>query len=394
MHRINFLTFRKLAYPFIAVVFNLSRLIPFRNKKIWIYGESSGNYYVDNTKYLFEFACTQKDEIKHVWITNNKSILKKIKSNNHEAYLQNSAKALWLQLRCGVAIYNKGLDDISKIPVFGGATIVSTWHGAGFKHIYNATYTGLQLKLKKICDFLFCWTKMDLLLATSEYQCKQFLERFSIKRNQMAITGQPRNDYFQIPNTRFEILQKLNISQDKKIILYMPTYRSKFQGEGIENNIINEIINHRLFREYIDHNNCIFAIKLHPMTKSVCIPENGNFRLLEHGGDIDTQQLLSIADILITDYSSCFVDYALLHRPIVFYIPDKDDYVKYVGGMDKEFYDFMEYGCANNVEELVSALKNPSLKIADAANNLFYAPETGNSFSENVYNAIKSKVFK
>ena len=395
MNNIKLVSFRKLAWPIVAVIYNLSRLIPFRNKKIWIYGESCGKYYVDNTKYLFEYACKQSySDIRHVWITGNPNIINKIREMGFEAYRQGSFKAFWCQLRCGVAIYNKGLDDISKFPFYGGAYIVSVWHGAGFKRIYNATYTGKYITFKKIIDRVFCWTRMNLLMATSEYQCKQFLERFDIQRNQMVITGQPRNDFFYNENNNSTIKKQLSISPYKKVVLYMPTYRSTFQGEGIEKKILNEIICNTKFRDYISQNNYIFVVKLHPMTSLFDIPQNNYLRLLEHGGDVDTQQLLSIADVLITDYSSCFVDYALLHRPIVFYIPDKDDYVKYVGGMDKEFYDFLKYGCAYNVEELVNALKNPSLRIADEANKLFYAPETGNNFSENVYNAIKAKIFK
>ena len=394
MNNINFLSFRKLGWAIAALTFNISRLIPFRNKKLWLYGESSGDYYSCNPKYLFEYACKQdKDNIRHVWITNNKLIAKYLLDKGYEVYLKGSLKSFWLQLRCGVAIYNKSLNDIASFPVFGGAFIVSTWHGAGFKRIYNASYTGKFLVLKKFVDRIFCWTKMDLLTCTSEFMCQQFLERLSITRSQMVITGQPRNDYFMKEiDDRNTVLNYLAIPQNKRIILYLPTYRSIFQGEGIEKSIVDELANNAMLRDYIEKNNYVFVVKLHPLTKSFCIPKYDNFLLLEHGGNIDTQQLLGVAAVLITDYSSCFVDYALLHRPIVFYIPDKDDYVKYVGGMDKEFYEFLEYGCAQNVEELVLSLKKPSLRISDEANRLFYASETGNDFSENVYNSIKKRV--
>ena len=394
MNNVNILSFRKLAWPFVALFYNLSRLIPFRNKKIWIYGESGGKYYVDNTKYLFEYAHTQSnDGIKHIWITDNSHILNQIKAKGFEGYKQGTLKAIWYQLRCGVAIYNKGLDDISRLPLYGGSYIVSVWHGAGFKRTYNATYTGKYLFVKKFIDHIFSWVKMNLLTATSEYQCKQFLERFNMSRNQMVITGQPRNDYFtNMKGQDSDIKTKLSIPVEKKIILYMPTYRTSFQGSNIEAKIINEILSNSQFCNYLDKTSSIFVIKLHPLTHAFGIPKDNRFRLLTHGDEVDTQHLLSIADVLITDYSSCFVDYALLHRPIIFFIPDKNDYIKYAGGMDKEFYELLEYGCAYNIEELVETLKKPSLKIAEEANNLFYDTKTGNNFSKNVYNAIVSKV--
>ena len=74
-------------------------------------------YYVDNTKYLFEYANKHNNyNIRHIWITKNREILSLLKTNGYEVYYQKSFKAFWLQLRCGVVVYNKGLDDISTIP--------------------------------------------------------------------------------------------------------------------------------------------------------------------------------------------------------------------------------------------------------------------------------------
>lgn len=49
---------------------------------------------------------------------------------------------------------------------------------------------------------------------------------------------------------------------------------------------------------------------------------------------------MAIADMLVTDYSSCFVDYALLNRPIVFYTPDETDFLKQSESMEQEYFDY------------------------------------------------------
>ena len=44
--------------------------------------------------------------------------------------------------------------------------------------------------------------------------------------------------------------------------------------------------------------------------------------IVEVSNEIDTNKLLSIVDVLVTDYSSIFFDYLPLRRPIIFYMKD------------------------------------------------------------------------
>ena len=46
---------------------------------------------------------------------------------------------------------------------------------------------------------------------------------------------------------------------------------------------------------------------------------------------IDTNELLAITDILISDYSSIFYDYLATDKPVIFYIPDLEEYKNYRG---------------------------------------------------------------
>ena len=46
---------------------------------------------------------------------------------------------------------------------------------------------------------------------------------------------------------------------------------------------------------------------------------------------MDTNELLAITDVLISDYSSIFYDYLVTDKPVLFYIPDIDEYKNYRG---------------------------------------------------------------
>ena len=48
--------------------------------------------------------------------------------------------------------------------------------------------------------------------------------------------------------------------------------------------------------------------------------------------NVDPQELLFITDILITDYSSCYIDFLLFNRPIIFFQYDNYE------GSDNELY--------------------------------------------------------
>ncbi|WP_338964927.1 CDP-glycerol glycerophosphotransferase family protein [Fusobacterium vincentii] len=70
----------------------------------------------------------------------------------------------------------------------------------------------------------------------------------------------------------------------------------------------------------------------------------------------DMQELLCASDVLITDYSSCMGDMALMGKPIFLYTPDLDEYIK-----DRGFYwDIysLPFPIAKTEEEFLENIKN------------------------------------
>lgn len=378
-----------------AFVFNICRLITFRNRNIWCFGESEGKSYVDNTKYLFEYVNKYDKTIKSVWLTTNKSLIDIIRNKGFLVYNTYSIMGIWYSLRAGIAIYNKSLGDFGPIPLVGGAKLVTTWHGAGFKRIYRAADTmhGKLVDIRRALEKIFNWTRMDLLMATSEYHKKQFLERFDIEENQIIVTGQPRNDVFNSFIDRNTIMDNLNINHDYRLVLYMPTYRPKTQGTGIEENIVKGLINNKELERTLIERKMILLIKLHPVSPCLSVNVKEPYVLFsQNEAKVGTQELLGVADILITDYSSCFVDYSLLKRPVLFYVPDEDDYLPHMEGMDKEYYEICSLCQARTIKELIDFINSPRDVVSHVTNALFEDQSIDNKcYSANVYNAIKNR---
>ena len=389
----KFNKFKKVALPINIVLFNLCRLNPFRSKKIWVFGGWEGAHYDDNSRHLFEYVNRKHPDILAIWLTKSSEIANQIQSDGFSAYTFYSIKGVWAALRAGVAIYSHGLIDFGLFPLVGGAKIVSLWHGMGFKKIYNAKYNGLKLKVKKFLSCFFSWTHRDITTVTSEYTRTQFQHIFGIDPKDVFITGQPRNDALFKCRSKSVVLESLKINDDKKIILYMPTYRAPSLGCDYMKGLVDELFDSPMLDNFLERENAVFLVKLHPLTPHMVFPKRENFRILDYNSVKNNQELLSVSDILVTDYSSCFVDFALLNRPIIFYVPDQDKFVSQSEGLDADFFRISKLNSARDVEEFVFKLEHSSNVVCAATNELFEDPSIrGTCYCRNVYKLIASKI--
>lgn len=384
---------RKWALPINIIIFNLSRLIPFRNKRLWIYGAREGDKYDDNSKYMFEYMNEKySDEIRSVWFTDNDDTFNLLCDKGYEVYFNSSWKGKLIQMRAGVALYCHGLMDFGSIPLVGGTELVALWHGLGFKRIYNGKYSGIKLGLKKFLDRFFSWTYRTLTPVTSEYAKEWSNRMFTLRYNEIKITGQPRNDAFK-SLSRKNILNSINISTHKNVIIYMPTYRMASLGKNAIKNIVVDLYNNKSLDRILTRTNSVFLVKLHPLTPHIELPVRENFIIFDYAAVESNHELMGVCDMLVTDCSSCFVDYALLNRPIIFYTPDEKDFLTNSEKMERDFFTISALNKAVTPEELAGKIENPSLDVVKVTNDFFEDQSIkGTCYSENVYRVISNKI--
>lgn len=393
MKCINFKSPRKWTWPINMLLFNCCKLIPGRDKNIWVFGAWEGKKYDDNSRFLFEFINKNyKNQIRAVWLTLEQKTVNEITKLGYEAYSINSKEGKKIALQAGVAIYTNGLIDFGKFPLVGGALIVSLWHGMALKKIYNDTYHGTSLFLKKTLDIFFSWTYRNVTISTSEYTKQQQISVFNIKDpHSIYITGQPRNDIFKEYLSKEDIFKKVKINYNKKLVLYMPTYRGELLGSKAMENIITELYYDKNLEEALTKSESIFIAKLHPLTPHIPLTNRDNFIILDNNSVESNQKLLAIADTLISDYSSCSIDYALLNRPIIFYLPDKKEFIEKSEPLYDEFFDICKENECTTPQQLANAITNSSLKGSEALNKYFNHQSTINTcYSYNVYKVISA----
>lgn len=394
MKKIDWSDARKTSWPYNALMYNLRKLVPGRDSHLWVFGGREGHQYDDNCRHLFEYMNrNHADQIRCVWLCEKQELADHVRSYGYESYTFESNEGIAVARKAGVAVYSHGLIDFGIHPQVGGALIVSLWHGVGFKKVYNGTYHGLAHLAKKIMDGIFAWTNRDLTIVTSEVTKEMFAETFDISKKQIFIAGQPRNDIFKQTFEKSEVLKKVNVDYTKNVILYMPTYRGKGMGEGAMEKIVVDLYNNKNLDKALTETNSVFFAKLHPLTPHIDLPNRDNFIIMDYGAVENNQELLCVGDMMITDYSSVCVDFALSDKPVVFYMPDHEKFITLSEPLFNEFYDMCKYNQANDPESLAKIIANPSCEATNAINCIFEAPEIkGTCYCENVYKVIAEKV--
>ncbi len=338
-----------------------------KDNNIWIFGQLGGTEFSGNSKYLFLKVFKEHKNIRPIWFTKKRDIVKTINDFGGEAYLFNYLKALYYGVIAKVYIHSYGRDDIlnySKI----NAIFVNLYHG---------------MVIKKLKQY---YRKDDLDIASSDIT-KEVRKKIFINTKKLIITGEPRYDIFYKKIDRISILKKYNLEtfHNKVIISYLPTYRKE------RRNFRPLFFN---FNQFSELNNVVLFEKCHYIDKESAINLNTNLNNIVNISNIyiDTQELLLITDILITDYSCCFVDFLLRGNPIIFYVYDLEKYTKTQGF----YYDYEEvtpgikaYSEFEVFQSIKKYLKNPDLdrdkrvKVKD----MFHKYQDGNC-SERVYQEI------
>jgi len=224
--------------------------------------------------------------------------------------------------------------------------VIVTTHGTSFKTRRNITvdlWHGKSLKALNLMNPLeekaSTINTIDYLSSYSETVNTLFNACFGLKYSNYKILGSPRNDYLFKKDNLPKKRKILNCSKNEKIIFYMPTYR-EYMTKGYNQFIKNlgfEKFSLEDFNNFLKKEKIQFILKPHPVDNKIWKEifkekDLSNFTLLTEEklrkNSIELYQLLAISDMLITDYSSVYIDYLLTDKPIVFIPTDLETYTK------------------------------------------------------------------
>lgn len=219
-------------------------------------------------------------------------------------------------------------------------TFFQCWHGTPLKRLgydlkntKNATNSQKEIYSKYKTDA----KKFRYLLSPSAFASEKFISAWNLriagKENCIFETGYPRNDYL-ITYSHEDVQQiktKLGlIGCDKKIILYAPTWRDNEHDSATGFTYNTKVDFDKLRDELSDK--FIILFRAHYLVSNSFDFEKYNGFVYDVSHYDDINELYVVSDMLITDYSSVFFDYANLKRPIIFYMYDYEFYKEELRG--------------------------------------------------------------
>lgn len=228
----------------------------------------------------------------------------------------------------------------------------NTWHGTPLKTLGKKTREDFY----NIGNLQKNFNAADYLLYPSEYMMQHMVEDYmlaNISHNQVALIGYPRNAVFFDEERRQQIRRQQGL-EGKEIISYMPTWR------GTLNNQDNDDYVEDLQQKLTEisgklKDDQVLYLNVHPYLKDY-IQIGGFDNVFMFPKEYETYDFLNISDILITDYSSVFFDFACTGRRILLFAYDKEEYMR-ERGLYIDF-DQLPFPMVETVDALIDAIND------------------------------------
>ncbi|GIN57258.1 hypothetical protein J8TS2_15770 [Lederbergia ruris] len=375
------------------MVFKLIGQLP-PNKDLIIFESFHGKQYSDNPRAIYEYLEEHHSEYEMYWSIDKRYMEQFRNMRNIKCLQRFSFQWLIKMARARYWIVNTRLP--LWIPKPRNTMYVQTWHGTPLKRlgadIEEVHMPGTNTEKYKQ-NFTREAAKWDFLISPNEYSTKIFTRAFDYHKT-IVESGYPRNDFLINHNNEETILaikKREGIPFNKKVILYAPTWRDdQFYSKGkykFNLHLDLEEMRERLGDQYI------LILRLHYLvSENLDLSGNEDF-VIDLSNHEDIRELYVISDMLITDYSSVFFDYANLKRPMLFYVYDLEEYRDNLRGFYFDFENKAPGPLVKNTDDLMKEIKlieengYTSSKVTMEFNERFCSLEDGQA-SKRVINEI------
>jgi CDP-glycerol glycerophosphotransferase len=227
--------------------------------------------------------------------------------------------------------------------------VINLWHGIPIKKLYALWNPEVRKRLDRVEYRRYERGKYAGLISTSTIDSYSMCAMFHpIKYENIWVIGLPKNDYLikainSLPTYLQEQITLIrNCKQSKRLILYAPTYRqtaavndsSYYQFSETE---INEL------KLLLKKHNAIFGFRMHYFRndKNLFNMESyvDNEFIFDLGHSIvpEIASVIRESDIVISDYSSVFIEALYVNKPVFGFTYDMEHYRDDQDGL---LYDF------------------------------------------------------
>ena len=338
-----------------TLVYFFCKLLPLQDKIVastfW------GRKYGDNTQFILEELHRLNPGVKIVWIRNFKykydvpGYMKVVSHFAHwrVAFEYATAKA-WL--------------DTHRFPGNArkrkGQLVIETWHGGlGIKKL-DLDVPKFRAMKRVVQEINRTSALADLFVSNSTHLTRIYRSAFNFQ-GKIWKAGYPKNDALFLERAPFQkkIRDTYGIPQDTKILLYAPTFRDNFKEAGFDRtpfdirfDKLQDALQERFGSEWK------ILVRWHPVMANSMkdIAQVYDNSVIDATRYPDMQELIMATDAMLSDYSSCIFDAAMLKMPCFMFATDFEDY-KQDRGVYYELED-LPFPCGKNNDELLEHVKN------------------------------------
>lgn len=209
--------------------------------------------------------------------------------------------------------------------------VIQLWHACGaFKKWGYSTLDADWGGERRMWEIFPRYNTMTDVFVSAEHIIPCYAEAFNCKEEIIKPLGVPRTDVFFdesfVASGREKVVSAIPEIGERKIILYAPTFRGNSPTDAHN----DDVIDFGKFKKAMG-DEYVLILKYHPFTNGEdtfteeCKTLYGDSVFL-CPKEIGIDTAMCAADILVSDYSSLVFEYSLLHRPMIFFAYDLEEY--------------------------------------------------------------------
>ena len=298
----------------------------------WVFSSTDNRYFNYNSRSLFEYVLEHCPQVTPLYVMNDPELRESLGRRYGKKHFihTDSAEGVRQVLRAGVWFTSAGL------PVYGTGLakhrlVVNLWHGIPLKKIaLQDPHLGMlsRLYFKKVFSENYTY-----ITTTSSGLIPVMAESFAVREDKVKVWGQPRTDLL-LPQPPFSDAEEACKDYLREcpgfthLILYAPTFREEEPTRWFP----FEDFDRERLEAFLAGSDSLLVMRPH-LREEAPVRELCSERVRLAGSSTleDITPLLRYADLLITDYSSVYLDYLVLDRPMVFLPYDRDRYTELRG---------------------------------------------------------------
>jgi len=308
-----------------------------KDNRIIVFGSAAGRAFNGNPRAVFDYVVASKPDYRpYVFLRDD--VVEDEQYAPLEKYLisNKTLRHRFILLKARTLVGAHGQADFGVRSWSYRKIFIQTWHGRGTK---DDGFAFSKYPKKSIRNLKKHNRLVTAFITASKVDSGEKARCFNINDRKLFPLGYPRNDFLLKKHIGPGVLTQGRLPHFNRVVLYSPTYRPYADSVffPFEDFSVDEL------NAFLEKHEAIILLRPH-------INDRGRHsfdgpRIIDFGFDVcpDVNQVLPEVDILMTDYSSIFLDFLLMGKPIVFIPYDLKEYESHRGFLYGD-YDFWTPG--------------------------------------------------